>query len=152
MTALMTTTHTIPAVRESELGRLAEDIAFSARPGDLIALKGDLGAGKTTLARAIIHAMGCDAREEIPSPTFTLVQTYATRRMPVAHLDLYRLNGSSELDELGLDHALRQGVALIEWPERAAGALPGNRLEILLEDNGGEPATERSPTRRMSLA
>ena len=152
MTALMTATHTIPAVRESELGRLAEDIAFSARPGDLIALKGDLGAGKTTLARAIIHAMGCDVREEIPSPTFTLVQTYATRRMPVAHLDLYRLNGSSELDELGLDHALRQGVALIEWPERAAGALPGNRLEILLEDSSREAASEPSPTRRMSLA
>jgi hypothetical protein len=152
MTAAMTAMHTIPAVRESELARLAEDIAFAARPGDLIALKGELGAGKTTLARAIIQAMGCDVREEIPSPTFTLVQTYSTRRMPVAHLDLYRLNVPSELDELGLDHALNQGVALIEWPERAGGALPGNRLEILLEDGGGEPAAEPSPTRRMSLA
>jgi ATPase subunit of ABC transporter with duplicated ATPase domains len=76
----MTPSHTIPGLRESEIARLAEDIAFAARPGDLIALRGGLGAGKTTLARAIIHALGCDAREEIPSPTFTLVQTYATRR------------------------------------------------------------------------
>jgi N-acetylmuramate 1-kinase len=146
----MTATHTIPGVRESELARLAEDIAFAARPGDLIALRGELGAGKTTLARAIIHAFGSDECEEIPSPTFTLVQTYATRRMPVAHFDLYRLNAPSEIDELGLDLALKQGVALVEWPERAGRALPASRLEILLEDESGK--TEDSATRRVSLA
>ena len=146
----MTASHTIPGVRESELARLAEDIAFAARPGDLIALRGGLGSGKTTLARAFIHALGCDEREEIPSPTFTLVQTYATRRMPVAHFDLYRLNAASEIDELGLDLALKQGMALIEWPERAADALPANRLDILLEDENGKSVGEDA-TRRVSL-
>ena len=147
----MTASHTIPGIRESELARLAEDIAFATRPGDVIALRGDLGAGKTTLARAIIHALGCDEREEIPSPTFTLVQTYATRRMPVAHFDLYRLNAASEIDELGLDLALKRGIALIEWPERAASALPASRLEILLEDESGGSVREESATRRVSL-
>jgi N-acetylmuramate 1-kinase len=148
----MTASHTIAGLRESEVARLAEDIAFAVRPGDLVALSGKLGAGKTTLARAIIHALGCDEREEIPSPTFTLVQTYATRRMSVAHFDLYRLNAASEIDELGLDLALKQGVALIEWPERADGALPASRLEILLEDEGDGSVGEDSATRRVSLA
>ena len=147
----MTASHTIPGIRESDLARLAEDIAFATRPGDVIALRGDLGAGKTTLARAIIHALGCDEREEIPSPTFTLVQTYATRRMPVAHFDLYRLNAASEIEELGLDLALKRGIALIEWPERAASTLPASRLEILLEDESGGSAREESATRRVSL-
>ena len=152
MSSEMTATCTIPGVRESELARLAEDIAFSARPGDLIALRGELGAGKTTLARAIIRAFGCDQREEIPSPTFTLVQTYATRRMPVAHFDLYRLNTPSEIDELGLDLALKQGVALIEWPERAAAALPASRLEILLEEENGRTGPADGAARRISLS
>ena len=147
----MTASHTIPGIRESDLARLAEDIAFATRPGDVIALRGDLGAGKTTLARAIIHALGCDEREEIPSPTFTLVQTYATRRMPVAHFDLYRLNAASEIEELGLDLALKRGIALIEWPERASSTLPASRLEILLEDESGGSAREESATRRVSL-
>jgi N-acetylmuramate 1-kinase len=147
----MTASHTIPGIRESDLARLAEDIAFATRPGDVIALRGNLGAGKTTLARAIIHALGCDEREEIPSPTFTLVQTYATRRMPVAHFDLYRLNAASEIEELGLDLALKRGIALIEWPERASSTLPASRLEILLEDESGGSAREESATRRVSL-
>jgi len=132
----------IAAVSEPQLVRLAEDIAFVARHGDMIALCGDLGAGKTTLARALILALGASGEEEIPSPTFTLVQTYATARMPVAHFDLYRLDAPSELEELGLDLALRQGLALVEWPERAGGILPHDRLEILLEDEG-EAATRR---------
>ncbi len=148
----MTASHTIPGIRESELARLAQDIAFAARPGDLIALRGELGAGKTTLARAIIHALGSDKREEIPSPTFTLVQSYATRRMPVAHFDLYRLNAASEIEELGLDLALAQGIALLEWPERAADALPASRLEISLEDEDGKTVDADSATRRVSLA
>jgi len=149
----MTASHTIPGVRESELVRLAEDIAFVARPGDLIALSGELGAGKTTLARAIIKALGCDEREEIPSPTFTLVQSYATRRMPVAHFDLYRINAASEIDELGLDLALNDGIALVEWPERAGDRLPASRLEIRLEDEGGAGpgAGTDGATRRVSL-
>jgi hypothetical protein len=132
----------MPGVSETALGRLAEDVAFAARPGDLITLSGELGAGKTTFARALIGALANGAHEEIPSPTFTLVQTYATARMPVAHFDLFRLSAPSELDELGLDLALRQGLALIEWPERAGGILPHDRLEVLLEEEG-EGATRR---------
>jgi tRNA threonylcarbamoyl adenosine modification protein YjeE len=125
----------LPGVTEPQLERLGEDIAFAARPGDLITLSGALGAGKTTLARALIRAL-TGSEEEIPSPTFTLVQTYTGARMPVAHFDLYRLADASELGELGLDLALRQGLAIVEWPERAAGALPADRLEVSIEDEG----------------
>ncbi len=141
----MPSTRIIPGISETMLGRLAEDVAFAARPGDLVTLSGDLGAGKTTFARALIRALANGAHEEIPSPTFTLVQTYETPRMPVAHFDLYRLSLPSELDELGLDLALRTGLALIEWPERAGGTLPHDRLDILLEDNGEDT------TRRLTL-
>lgn len=140
----MSATRIIPAVSEAQLMRLGEDIAFVARRGDLVTLIGELGAGKTTLARAIIKALCGNGTDEIPSPTFTLVQTYTGQRMPVAHFDLYRLTMPSELDELGLDLALRQGVALVEWPERAGGILPHDRLEVLIEDEGEE-------TRRLTL-
>ena len=135
----------IPALSESQLTRLGAEIAFVARRGDLITLVGELGAGKTTLARAVIRALIGNGEEEIPSPTFTLVQSYAGARMAAAHFDLYRLSMPSELDELGLDLALREGIALVEWPERAGGGLPHERLEILIED-------ETEATRRLTLA
>ncbi|MGI9403802.1 MAG: tRNA (adenosine(37)-N6)-threonylcarbamoyltransferase complex ATPase subunit type 1 TsaE [Hyphomicrobium sp.] len=147
----MPASHVILNVTEPQLVRLAEEIAFAAQPGDLIALSGGLGAGKTTLARALISALLGGAREEIPSPTFTLVQTYATPRMAVAHFDLYRLNDPSEFEELGLDHALKNGLALIEWPERAHDALPDSRLDVLLEDESGQSAVVESGTRRITL-
>ena len=147
----MSASHVISHVSEPQLVRLAEEIAFAARPGDVIALSGALGAGKTTLARALIGALQGGAREEIPSPTFTLVQTYATPRMAVAHFDLYRLEDPSEFEELGLDHALQHGLALIEWPERVHQALPDNRLEVLLEDEGDRTAAVESGTRRITL-
>ncbi len=128
----MLVSHTLSGVTEARLDRLAEDLAFVVRPGDLVTLSGDLGAGKTTLARALIAALADGAVEEIPSPTFTLVQTYECARMAVAHFDLYRLNAPEELDELGLDLALKHGIALIEWPERAGGTLPHDRLDALL--------------------
>lgn len=134
----MLVSHTLPGVQEAQLSRLGQEIAFTARPGDLITLSGNLGAGKTTLARALIRAMADGEIEEIPSPTFTLVQTYACARMPVAHFDLYRLSAPSELDELGLDLALQQGLALVEWPERAGGILPHSRLDVFLEDGNDE--------------
>jgi N-acetylmuramate 1-kinase len=147
----MPLTRIIPGVAEPRLARLGEDLAFAARQGDLITLSGDLGAGKTTLARAIIAALSGGEHEEIPSPTFTLVQTYATARMPAAHFDLYRLTAPSELDELGLDLALRQGLALIEWPERAGDRLPDGHLEILLEDEGEASLGPENATRRVTL-
>lgn len=142
----MASSRVLLRLNEWGVRRLAEEIAFVLRPGDLVALSGDLGAGKTTLARALITALLGGAREEIPSPTFTLVQSYDTQRMPVAHFDLYRLTDPSELDELGLDHALASGVALVEWPERALDELPETRLEIHLQETGATGANARDVT------
>ncbi len=105
---------------------------MSLMPGDCLCLSGDLGAGKTTFARALIRAIADDPDLEVPSPTFTLVQSYELR-LPVTHLDLYRLGHADELDELGLEDALLDGVALIEWPERALERLPQNPVEISFE-------------------
>ena len=107
---------------------LADRIARLAQPGDIIALKGDLGTGKTTFARAFIRACG-DPEEEIPSPTFTLVQIYDLHPA-VWHFDLYRLRGSEEAWELGIEEAFSDGISLIEWPERLGTLLPERRLEI----------------------
>ncbi len=135
-----TTSHVIDSLSEPALLRLGAQLAFVARRGDLLALSGDLGAGKTTLARAVIQSLTGDKGEEIPSPTFTLVQSYATPRMPVAHLDLYRLRAPAELDELGLDLALRDGIAIVEWPEQAGDQLPADRLTVRLDDSNGGAA------------
>jgi len=126
----MSVSWTVESVDEARLARLAELIALKVRAGDLITLTGDLGAGKTTLARAFIRAMLADPEAEVPSPTFTLVQPYATPRLDVAHFDLYRLASGDELDEIGFDDAVARGMALVEWPERAAGRLSGNHLDI----------------------
>ncbi len=117
-------------VDEAESERLAERIALKIAKGDVIALFGDLGAGKTTFARALIRALLADDEAEVPSPTFSLVQTYETPRLAVAHLDLYRLSSEEELDELGIDDYAKAGALLIEWPERAPSVLHGDRLEI----------------------
>jgi tRNA threonylcarbamoyl adenosine modification protein YjeE len=115
---------------EEAMGRLMLDIATALEPGDLITLSGDLGAGKTTFARALIRHVAGDEGIEVPSPTFTLIQTYELPRFPIVHADLYRLSGSSELAELGFDDLPENAVVLLEWPDRAAGFLPGNRLDI----------------------
>ncbi|RWD21927.1 MAG: tRNA (adenosine(37)-N6)-threonylcarbamoyltransferase complex ATPase subunit type 1 TsaE [Mesorhizobium sp.] len=120
---------------EAATARLGEDLAMALRPGDVLALKGDLGAGKSTLARSLIRALADDAGLDVPSPTFTLVQTYDTR-FPVHHFDLYRLSAAAELDELGFDDALAQGAALVEWPERAETALPDGTLWVELAHQG----------------
>jgi tRNA threonylcarbamoyl adenosine modification protein YjeE len=129
---------------------LGARIARMLRPGDTVALQGPLGAGKTTLARAILTGLGVE--EAVPSPTFTLVQGYATPHLAVSHYDLYRLNTARELDELGLDEALQTGAALIEWPERAASRLPSDRLSIELVGEGKERrAVMRGPLRWREL-
>ncbi|CCF21579.1 conserved protein of unknown function [Pseudorhizobium banfieldiae] len=125
--------------------RLGEDLALALRQGDCLALSGDLGAGKSTFARALLRAMADEDALEVPSPTFTLVQNYELR-IPVAHLDLYRLGDPSELDELGLDETLATGIALVEWPEMAWDFLPPHRLTMRLEHNGaGRTASISGP-------
>jgi N-acetylmuramate 1-kinase len=116
---------------EEATTRLGEDLAMALRPGDLLALSGDLGAGKTTLARGLVRAMAEDPALDVPSPTFTLVQSYEAR-VPVHHLDLYRLSSPDELDELGLDELLSDGAALVEWPERAGDRLPADAVQVEL--------------------
>ena len=114
----------------AQTAALGARIAAALAPGDAVALEGDLGAGKTTLARAILAALGL--AEDVPSPTFTLVQRYETARLPVSHFDLYRVEDESEMEELGLDEALSDGAALIEWPERAGSWLPADALHVQL--------------------
>jgi tRNA threonylcarbamoyl adenosine modification protein YjeE len=117
---------------EEVMRRLMLDIAAALGPGDLITLSGDLGAGKTTFARALIRHLAGDQTIEVPSPTFTLVQNYELPGFPVVHADLYRLAGPSELAELGFDDLPENAVVLLEWPDRAAGWLPIDRLDIAL--------------------
>ncbi|HEV7960168.1 MAG TPA: tRNA (adenosine(37)-N6)-threonylcarbamoyltransferase complex ATPase subunit type 1 TsaE [Rhizomicrobium sp.] len=128
---------------------LGAAIAGRLAPGDAVLLKGDLGSGKTTLARAILAALG--VTENVPSPTFTLVQAYVTPRLVVSHYDLYRLKRESELEELGLEDALDQGAALIEWPERAEGRLPADALIALLDADWERRAVLEGPTRWKAL-
>jgi hypothetical protein len=130
---------------------LGARIAAALRKGDAVALAGDLGAGKTTLARAILTSLGIS--EAVPSPTFTLVQNYGTAHLNISHFDLYRLKSARELDELGLDEALEQGAALIEWPDRAEGRLPANRLTVELRgENQARRASLSGPPRWQELA
>lgn len=109
--------------------------------GDVVCLTGSLGAGKTTLARGVIRAL--TGEREAPSPTYTLVQSYAAPGAALWHADLYRLEKPDESEELGLDDAFEDGIVLIEWPERIADRLPSDRLDIGLED-GGSGDTRRA--------
>jgi hypothetical protein len=117
---------------EAAVARLAELIALKVAPGDAIALAGDLGAGKTTFARALIRALLGDRDAEVPSPTFGIVQPYRSPRLDIAHFDLYRLAGPDDLAEVGFDEAIRDGLVIVEWADRAEGALPESRLEVEL--------------------
>jgi len=114
---------------EAATARLGAAIARDLRTGEAICLSGPLGAGKSTLARALIRALTSPG-EEAPSPTFTLVQFYEGPRLKIAHFDLYRLSNPDEAYEIGLDEALDDGAAVIEWPERLQGRLPADRLDI----------------------
>jgi tRNA threonylcarbamoyl adenosine modification protein YjeE len=115
---------------EQATARFALDVACALEPGDLVTLSGDLGAGKTTFARALIRHLAGDETIEVPSPTFTLLQSYELLRFTLVHADLYRLSGAAELSEIGFDDLPEETVVLMEWPDRAAGFLPANRLDI----------------------
>ncbi|MFT0859324.1 tRNA (adenosine(37)-N6)-threonylcarbamoyltransferase complex ATPase subunit type 1 TsaE [Ancylobacter sp. G4_0304] len=118
---------------EEATGRLAMDLVATLAPGDIVALNGDLGAGKTTLARALVRALAEDDELEVPSPTFTLMQLYDLPRHRVVHADLYRLGEPEELEEIGWSDQTDGAVVLVEWPERGGEAMLGaNRLDITI--------------------
>ena len=123
---------TVALADEQATRRLVTDIAGLIEPGDLITLSGDLGAGKSTFARAFIRHVAGDESVEVPSPTFTLMQAYELPRFNLVHADLYRLSGPAELAELGFEDIAERAVVLLEWPDRAAGFLPPDRLDVAL--------------------
>ena len=123
------------------LGRV---LAPLLRAGEAICLQGPLGAGKSTLARSLIRAL-TTADEEVPSPTFTLVQFYEAPGLGLAHFDLYRLTSPDEAFEIGLDEALEDRAVLIEWPERLQGRLPTDRLDIEIRIDGDARQARLTP-------
>jgi tRNA threonylcarbamoyladenosine biosynthesis protein TsaE len=131
---------------DAATARLGAAVAHALKAGEAVCLSGPLGAGKSTLARALVRAL-TTPDEDVPSPTFTLVQFYEGPRLKVAHFDLYRLSNPDEAYEIGLDEALDDGAAVIEWPERLAGRLPGDRLDIEIgfEDTGAGRRARLTP-------
>ncbi len=129
---------------EAATARLGEDLAMALRAGDAIALRGDLGAGKSTLARALIRALADDTGLEVPSPTFTLVQSYELPACPVLHADLYRVEDESELEEIGLSPLPEATLLLVEWPERAPRAFAADRIDIALTHRPALGSTARA--------
>ena len=133
---------------------LAARLAAALRPGDVVALEGDLGVGKSELARAAIRARA-EADIEVPSPTFTIVHTYDLPGLAIVHADLYRLADPEEFLEWGLDEALADAALLAEWPERAGGHLPADRLTVrlrLLDAEAREAVLTAGPAWRQRLA
>jgi tRNA threonylcarbamoyl adenosine modification protein YjeE len=127
----MTTSWSLDDVDLVRLDILASRLAVMLKSGDVVALSGPLGAGKTTFARGLVTRLGSEG--EVPSPTFALMQRYDTPRLTLTHCDFYRLE-PSELDELGLDDAVSEGVVIVEWPERASHWLPEDRLDIAMDE------------------
>lgn len=125
----------------SEEQTIAAAAAFSRglTCGDVVALHGDLGAGKSVFCRAVIRALCGDEALEVPSPTFTLVQVYDYAGGEIWHFDLYRLSAPEEIYETGWEEALAGGIALVEWPERLGGLLPVRRIDVTLAEVTGHP-------------
>lgn len=129
---------------EEATGRLAMDLAAMLMPGDIVALHGDLGVGKTTLARALVRALAEDPELEVPSPTFTIMQLYELPRHRVVHADLYRLGEAEELEEIGWSEQIDGAIVLVEWPERGEGAvLRPSRLDLQISIPENNPESAR---------
>ncbi|MGE5516958.1 MAG: tRNA (adenosine(37)-N6)-threonylcarbamoyltransferase complex ATPase subunit type 1 TsaE [Bacteroidota bacterium] len=139
----MSTTLTLELADEAATRSLGARLARLARPGDVVLLFGTLGTGKSTLARAFVRALTSDD-EEVPSPTFTLVQAYEVAPADIWHFDLYRLDKPEDSFELGLEDAFADGISLIEWPERLGSLIPRRRLDITL--GAGASETSRRAT------
>jgi tRNA threonylcarbamoyladenosine biosynthesis protein TsaE len=130
----------MPLPSEAATAELGASLARRLKPGDVVGLKGDLGVGKTTLARAIVRAAANDPDLIVPSPTFTLVEVYDTPNGSYWHFDLYRLEAPEQVYELGWEEALAEGIVLMEWPERLGPLLP-KHLSVTLElDDDGRRA------------
>ncbi len=145
-TAATGSSFSVTLANEEATARFAADIACGLEPGDLVTLSGDLGAGKTTFARALIRHLADDPAIEVPSPTFTLMQSYELPQFLLVHADLYRLSGAGELGELGFDDLPDGAVMLLEWPDRATGFLPPDRFDIaftLMPQLGSEARNAR---------
>ncbi|MBL7140921.1 MAG: tRNA (adenosine(37)-N6)-threonylcarbamoyltransferase complex ATPase subunit type 1 TsaE [Planctomycetes bacterium] len=143
MTAAAWEVHSQSVAETLALGRR---IGAAARPGDVVALVGDLGSGKTHLAKGIAEGLGAARAHDVTSPTFIICHEYLDGRMPFYHLDAYRLHGSADLEAIGADEMLEgDGLAALEWADRAPEALPDDRLDVRLEVTGAE-------TRRIALA
>ena len=125
----------MPLADETATAALGAALADRLRPGDVVGLYGELGSGKTTLARGILRAAAGDPDLIVPSPTFTLVEVYETERGTFWHFDLYRLEAPEQVYELGWEDALAEGIVLIEWPQRLGPLLP-KHLSVTLEVNG----------------
>ena len=125
----------MPLPDETTTEQLGATLARRLKRGDIVGLKGELGAGKTTLARAIVRAAAGDPELIVPSPTFTLVEVYDTPKGPYWHFDLYRLETPEQVYELGWEEALAEGIVLVEWPERLGPLLP-THLSVILELDG----------------
>jgi tRNA threonylcarbamoyl adenosine modification protein YjeE len=142
----MTELATFPVAlgNEAATANLMADLALLIGPGDVITLSGDLGAGKTAAARAMIRYLGADDSIEVPSPTFTLAQNYDLGAFSLLHADLYRINDATELEEIGLSPLPEGAVTLIEWPERAPSVLPQDRIDIALSHRPALGSTARA--------
>lgn len=114
----------------------AQDLALALKPGDLVTLQGDLGAGKSTIARTIIHTLANDTTLDVPSPTFTLAQSYQLPQLDIVHADFYRLSTAEEIDELGLYETRESSILLIEWPEKGANLLGPITFALTLKHEG----------------
>src|SRR5216684_823374 len=138
------TTFSLALSNETATANLMADLVLLIGPGDVITLSGDLGAGKTAAARAMIRYLAGDDAMEVPSPTFTLAQVYDVPPFPLVHADLFRSNDVSELEEIGLSPLPEGTLALIEWPERAPQALPPDRIDIALSHRPALGSTARA--------
>jgi tRNA threonylcarbamoyladenosine biosynthesis protein TsaE len=135
-------TFSLPLPDEAATERLGAALAGRLQPRDVVALVGGLGAGKTTLARAILRAASGEPALVVPSPTFTLVEVYDTPRGAFWHFDLYRLETAEQVFELGWEEARADGIVLVEWAERLGPLLPHERLTVTLSIEGdGRRAT-----------
>lgn len=136
------------SMSEDDTARYAADLAGGLKPGSVLCLSGDLGMGKSVLARALIRALSGNPDLDVPSPTYTLVQEYETPSGTIYHFDLYRLSSPEEVYELGWEEALAGGIMIVEWPERLGPLLPSSRMDIVITPGSAGPDSRRIEVRR----